>query len=251
VTFLALFRKELLSYFVSPLFYVVAAVSLCLSGFFFYSQLMFFVQYGFGFDILGNFWLVFLAGAPYSLSMVLLLVMPLLTMRLFAEERKLGTIELLLTYPVRDGELLLAKFAACATVFCVILAGTLLYPLYVQALQPFPWLPVVAGYLGLFLLGLSFIACGLFVSSLTENQVVAAIGTLGILLIFWALTWNEAATSPELLRVLIRASMFDHFQTFARGVIDAKDVGYFVFFVGFFSFLTLRVLEARKWRGRR
>src|SRR5207247_5345938 len=143
-------------------------------------------------------------------------------------------------YPLRDMELFLAKFVACAAVLLVMLGGTLLYPIYVQTLQPFPWVPVGAGYLGLFLLGLSFIACGLFVSSLTENQVVAAIGTLGILLMFWALTWNEAATSPQLLRVLVRLSMFDHFQTFARGVIDVQDVAYFVFFVSFFSFLTLR-----------
>jgi len=251
MTVLALFRKELVSYFVSPLFYVVAAVFLCLCGFFFYTRLVFFVEYGFGYDILGNFWLAFLAGAPYSISMVLLLVMPLLTMRLFAEERKLGTIELLLTYPVRDGELVAAKFAACATVFVMMLAGTLLYPFYVFYLQPFPLVTLLAGYLGLVLLGVSFIACGVFVSSLTESQVVAAIGTLGILLLCWVLTWNEAASSPTLLQVLTRLSMFDHFQGFARGVIDVQDVAYFVFVVWFFCFLTLRVLEARKWRGRR
>jgi ABC-2 type transport system permease protein len=251
VTVLALFRKELVSYFVSPLFYVVAAVFLCLCGFFFYTRLVFFVQYGFGEDILGNFWLAFLAGAPYSISMVLLLVVPLLTMRLFAEERKLGTIELLLTYPVRDGALVAAKCAACAVVLTVMLAGTVVYPIYVFVLQPFPWLPLLAGYLGLLLLGLSFIACGVFVSSLTESQVVAAIGTLGILLLCWVLTWNEAATSPQFLRVLARLSMFDHFQGFARGVIDVQDVGYFACVVAFWTFLTLRVLEARKWRGRR
>jgi len=109
----------------------------------------------------------------------------------------------------------------------------------------------VAGYLGLFLLGLSFIACGVFVSSLTESQVVAGMATIGILLLFWILSWNEAATSPGLLRVLVRVSMFDHFQTFARGAIDVQDLAYFLSFIGFFSFLTLRVLEARQWRGRR
>jgi len=81
--------------------------------------------------------------------------------------------------------------------------------------------------------------------------VVAVMATIGILLLFWILSWNEAATSPQLLRALIHLSMFDTFQTFAHGVIDAQDVAYFVFFVSFFSFLTLRVLEARKWRGGR
>ena len=247
MTFLALFRKELLSYFVSPLFYVVAAVFLCLSGYYFYTDLIFFVTFGFGMSILENFWQLLLV----DLRLVMLLSIPLLSMRLFAEEKKLGTIELLLTYPVRDGEVFFAKFAACAVVFGIMLAGTLLYPIYVGILQPFPWLPLVAGYLGLFLLGLSFIACGVFVSSLTESQVVAGMATMGILLLFWIVSWNEAATSPGLLRVLIRVSMFDHFQTFAHGVIDAQDLAYFLSFIGFFGFLTLRVLESRKWRGRR
>lgn len=251
MSFLALLRKELWAYFVSPLFYVVAAVFLFLTGFFFYTQLVYFVQYGFGVNIAGNLWVAFLAGAPYSLSMVLLLVMPLLTMRLFAEEKKLGTIELLLTYPLRDGTILAAKAAACAIVLAVLLGGTLIYPLMLHRLQPLPWLPLVSGYLGLFLLGMSFIACGLFISALTDSQVVAAVATLGVLLLCWVVTWNEAATSPPVLRVLVRLAMFDHFEPCARGVLDAGDLVYFVCFTAFFSFLTLRVLEARHWRGQR
>jgi ABC-2 type transport system permease protein len=250
VSFIALFRKELHSYFVSPLFYVAAAVFFCLCGFFFYTRLIFFVEYGFGLNIVGNFWLAFLAGAPYSISMVLLIVMPLLTMRLFSEEKKLGTIELLLTYPVRDGVILGAKYCACACVLLSLLAGTLAYPAYLYYLQPLPWTPMLSGYLGLALLGLSFIACGLFMSALTESQVVAALGTIGILVLFWAMTWNEAATSPGALRFLTEVSMFDHFESFVRGVIDLRDVLYFVFFITFFNYLTLRTLESRNWRGR-
>jgi gliding motility-associated transport system permease protein len=251
MTFLALFRKELRSYFVSPLFYVAAAVFFCLCGFFFYTQLVYFVQYGFGVNIIGGFWVAFLAGAPYSVATVLLLVMPLLTMRSFAEEKKLGTIEILLTYPLRDGTIIAAKYAACAAVLVVLLAGTLIYPALLLRLQPLPWLPLVSGYLGLLLLGLSFIACGLFISSLTESQVVAALGTLGVLLLAWVVTWNEAAASPALLRVLAPFAMFDRFERFARGIIDAGDVAYFLFFCTFFSFLTMRVLESRHWRGQR
>src|SRR5262249_52724570 len=103
MSFLALLRKELRAYFAAPLVYVVGAVFYALTGFFFYTQLVYFVQYGFGVNILGNFWTAFMAGAPYSVSMVLLLVVPLLTMRLLAEEWKLGTIELLLTYPIPAG----------------------------------------------------------------------------------------------------------------------------------------------------
>lgn len=248
---LALVRKELLVTFVSPLFYAVAAVFFSLTGFFFYTQLVYFVQYGFGLNIIGNFWVAFLAGAPYSLSMVLLLVMPLLTMRHFAEEKRLGTIELLQTYPLRDGVILAAKFAASVVVLLLLLAGTLFYPLFLHLLQPLPWTPVLAGYLGLALLGASFIACGLFVSSLTESQVVASVGTLGVLLFLWGLTWNEAAAGAGWLRVAAGIAMFDHFEPFAHGVIDAGDLAYFVAVIVLFSFLTLRVLESRHWRGMR
>jgi len=247
VTFFALFRKELSAYFISPLFYLVTAVFLCLSGYYFYTDLIFFVTFGFGMNILENFWQLLLV----DLRLVMLLCIPLLTMRAFAEEKKLGTLELLLTYPVRDSELLLAKFAACAVVCTLMLGGTLLYPIYVYTLQPFAVLPLVASYLGLCLLALSFIACGLFVSALTDSQVVAAVATTGVLLLGWILSWNEAATSPALVRVLAHLSMFDHFQNFTRGIIDAQDVGYFACFVALFSFLTLRVLESRTWRGRR
>jgi gliding motility-associated transport system permease protein len=249
--FLALFRKELSAYFVSPVFYVAGAVFLALSGFFFYTQLIYFVQYGFGLNIVGNFWIAFLAGAPYSVSMVLLLVMPLLTMRSFAEEKRLGTIELLLTYPLRDGAILAAKYLAAATVLLIFLAATLPYPLLLYYLQPLPWSPMLCGYGGLLLLGLSFIACGLFVSSLTDSQVVAATATLALLLLGWMLTWNEAATSVLPLRVLSGLAMFRHFETFARGVLDAGDLAYFAAVIGFFLFLTLRILESRHWRGQR
>ena len=136
-------------------------------------------------------------------------------------------------------------------VLAILLAGTLVYPAFLLSVQPLPWLPVAGSYLGLLLLGISFIACGLFISSLTDSQVVAAIATVGLLLFLWALTWNEAATSPNVFRLLTQLAMFDHFQSFARGVIDAGDLTYFAGVSVFFSFLTLRVLESRTWRGQR
>jgi ABC-type transport system involved in multi-copper enzyme maturation permease subunit len=137
----ALYKKEVRSYFVTPLFYVVAAVFLCLCGWFFYSDLNFFTQFGYGMDILGNFFqLLFVDIATKAMTFTV----PLLTMRLFAEERKLGTIELLFTYPLRDGEIVAGKFLAAATVFVIMLAGTLLYPLYLYSIQPFPFRLVTA-----------------------------------------------------------------------------------------------------------
>ena len=118
-------------------------------------------------------------------------------------------------------------------------------------LQPFNWTLVVPGYVGLVLLALSFIACGLFISSLTDNIVVAGLGSLGLLLFFWILSWNDGATQFGIISTIATVSMVTHFQNFARGLIDSKEITFFLMFIIFFSFLTLRSLEARQWKGRR
>jgi ABC-2 type transport system permease protein len=183
------------------------------------------------------------------MRLCLLLVLPLMTMRLFAEERKLGTIELLWTYPVRDGEIVAGKFLACWLFFLVMLLLTAINPVVFYRFYQFDLGPLLAAYLGIFLLGSAFIACGLFVSSLTENQVVSAMATYGILVFFWFITWNEEAASARLLHALLRLSLFDRFYNFSRGVIDTRDVVFFVLFAAFFLFLTLQSLSVRKWRG--
>jgi ABC-2 type transport system permease protein len=243
----AIVRRELRSYFGSPLVYVIGAVFLGLSGYYFYSDLVHFVTFGFGVNILENFWqLLFI-----DIRLFLLFCVPFVTMRLFAEEKRLGTIELLFTYPLRDTEIFLGKFLAATVVVLALLAPTLLYPFFLYAMQPYTLAPVFAGYLGLALLAVSFVACGMFVSSLTDSQVTAGFVTVGVLFLLWALTWNEAASSPASLQVLRVLSMFDHFQSFSVGVIDGFDVAYFVFAVVLFGHLTLRSLESRTWRGRR
>lgn len=245
---LALIRKELASYFAGPLVYVVIGAFLLATGYRFYTTLNSYVTFGFGVNILENFWQDFFVN---HIGFYLLIVVPLFTMRLIAEERRLGTIELLYTYPIRDIEIMLAKFVACLLVFLLFLVGTVLYPAIVYAIQPFDPSPFAARYLGTFLFLASCIACGLFVSSLTESQVVASSCTFVVLLLFWILTWNEAAVSSNFLTVLSQLSTFDHFFSFARGVIDLKDVTYFVLFIALFLFLTLRSMESRRWRGRR
>jgi ABC-2 type transport system permease protein len=244
---LALYKKEVRSYFATPLFYVVATVFLSLSGLFFYSDLNFFTQFGFGMDILNNFFqLLFVDMATKGMTFTV----PLLTMRLFAEERKLGTMELLFTYPLSDREILAGKFLAAATVFLVMLAATLLYPLYLYSIQPYTFRVVGAGYAGLIFLGMVFIAIGLFVSSLTDSQVVAGVGSLFLVGLLWAMSWNEASGSDQVMRVVKGFSTFDHFWNFSKGIIDSTDVLYFLFVAIFFANLTLRSLESRHWRGR-
>ena len=245
---LALVRKELASYFSGPLVYVVVGAFLWATGYQFYTTLNSYITFGFGMNILENFWEEFFVN---QVGFYLLIAVPLFTMRLLAEERRLGTIELLYTYPLRDVEIVLGKFLACLVVFLVFLAGTLVYPAIVYVIQPFDPSPFVARYVGATLFVAGCIACGLFVSSLTDSQVVASSCTFVLLLLFWILTWNEAAVSSTLVTVLSQASTFDHFYAFARGVIDLKDVTYFALFIGFFLFLTLQSMGSRQWRGRR
>ncbi|HZP40901.1 MAG TPA: ABC transporter permease subunit [Candidatus Binatia bacterium] len=245
--FVALFRKELRSYFASPLVYWVAAAFLAYTGYYFHSDLIYFVTFGFGTNIMENFWqIVFI-----DIRLAFILAVPLLTMRLLAEEQRLGTLELLLTYPMRDGAIVAAKLGACLVVVGALLAATLVYPAWVYHIQPFPLGPVVAGYVGLVLFVVVCAAYGLFVSSLTDSQVLAGFLTAVPLLLLWLLSWNEAASATATLPFLRALSLFNHFQPFTVGVIDARDVFYFVSTAGVFLWATLRVLEARQWRGRR
>jgi len=246
MNFYPIFKKELRSYFTSLIAYIVLTVFLALSGYLFYTNLALFITWG-GASIQEGLWqYVF-----HDMRLFLLITIPLLTMRLFAEEKKLGTIELLLTYPFRDLEILLGKFLACLVVFSLMIGLTLLYPILLAVVYQVEVGPLAASYLGLFLLGSAFISCGIMVSSLTENQIVAALVTLGFILLFWFIDWNEAAASPTVANVLHHFSFFEHFYNFARGVIDTKDVIYFILFTFFFLFLTLRSLESRRWRGLR
>lgn len=241
---LVICRRELGTMFGGPLAWVLAAVYALLTGYFFYSDLAFFVLFG-GANLTAGLWrYVFL-----DFRQVTLLVLPLLTMRLVAEERKLGTLELLWTFPIRDREVLVGKVLAALGAYVVMLAATLPGPLVLQTLHPFSWTPLIAGYSGMLLLGFAAIACGVAASAITENQVVAAMLTYGVLLFFWFMSWNEAAIGPTIAPVLLALSLFDHFYGFAQGVIDGRDVAYLLSFAALFLFLALRALGARTWRG--
>src|SRR6266403_5618066 len=201
---LLLMRRELTAMCRTPLAAVLGAVFVGLTGYFFYSDVVFFVLVGGANQSSGLWRFVFLDD-----RLVALLVLPLLTMRLFAEERKLGTLELLFTYPVRDVEIVAGKFIACLAVVTLMLAGTAVYPLLLVRFYPVAAGPLVAGYLGLWLLAAAFVACGLSISALTESQLVAGAATYGVLLFFWIITWNEAAVNEVTLQLLVPFSLFD------------------------------------------
>jgi gliding motility-associated transport system permease protein len=243
----AVMRKELRSYYAFPLVYIVAAVFTLFAGLRAWTDLDYFTTIAFSRDIIQNYWQLLFT----DIRQVLWLALPFITMRLFAEERKLGTIELLYTYPLRDGEILGGKFLAAFVVFLMMLAFTSLYIVYLYSIQAFPLFPLLAGYVGLLLIGAAFLAFGVFVSSLCESQVVAGVATIVGLLLLWILNWNEASFPASWLGVLRAVSMFDQFDTFAKGVIDVDHVTYFLSFSFFFLFMTLRSMETRKWTGRR
>jgi ABC-2 type transport system permease protein len=246
VTALAILGKELRTYFTSMRAYVVGAVFLVVSGYYFYTNLAFFVLMG-GMDLPRGLWQY----QFHDTRLMLLVVTAFLTMRLFAEERKLGTLELLWTYPVSDVAVIAGKYAASLVVVVVLLALTALYPLSIAPLYPVAAGPLVAGYIGLLLLAAAFAAVGLWASALTDSQVVAGILTFGMLLLFWILTWNQAAASDWVIALLMPISLFDRFYTFARGAIDLDDVVFLLGFSFLFLALTLFTLESRRWRGLR
>ncbi len=243
-TAVAIARRELALLFGGPLAWTLVGVFTFLAGYFFYTDLTFYVLFGGGHLPTGLWRYVFMHD-----RLVALLVVPLVTMRLVAEERKLGTLELLWSLPVRDRDFLAGKLAAALVVYLVMLAGSAIGPVVLWVLHPYPLAPLAAGYLGMLLLGLAFIACGLAASCVGENQVVSAMLAYGVLVFLWFVSANEAALAPGVGWVVLGMSLFDRFYGFAQGAIDLRDVVFFLAFTALFLFLAVRALGARAWRG--
>ena len=252
---LPLFKKEMRLYFGSPVAYVVFTFFLLISGWFFSQIFLFYSdismrsfmqpQFGQNLSITDNV----MRPLFTNMSVVLLFFIPMLTMRLFAEEKRAGTMELLLTYPVRDGEVLAGKFLAAAALYLLLLALTFLYPGLVAYFTRVEWGPILTGYLGLVLVGSTFLAVGVLVSSLTENQIVAGFGTFGVLLGFWVIGWGAEFAGGNLRTVLQYLSVTEHMDGFSRGLVDTKDLVYYGSAIVLALFLALRSLESKRWRG--
>lgn len=250
----AVIRREWTAYFSSPIAYAVLAVFGGLSGYFFSSSFNYFSLISFQAgrnpyltDLNVN--QMVLAPTFGNMSIILLLILPLLTMRLLAEERKSGTFELIMSYPIREGELIVGKYLAALLVFGAMLLPTLLFPVLAGRYAQMDPGPVVTAYLGLFLLGAAFIALGLFLSSLTENQIVAAVLTFGALLALWMAGWVSRGAATGWAGFLNQISIIEHFDSFAKGILDTHDLAYYLVFILFFLFLTERSVESVRWRG--
>ena len=226
--------KEFKSYLASPMAYIVTGIFLVLTGFFFQSSLTTYSET----SIRG-----FLGWG----SILLLLLAPVLTMRLLAEEKKMGTMELLLTAPVRDNEVIVGKFLGSLGILTAMLALTFYYPLLLMWFGDPDWGPIATGYLGLFLLGGASLAVGLFASSLTSNQLVAAVVAGGILCALWFVGMAADLLPEALGEVIGYLSLSYHFPDFMRGVIDTRGIIYYLSITVLFLFLAIRSLESSRW----
>jgi ABC-2 type transport system permease protein len=252
---MAVFKKEITITFSSPIFYAAAFIFMVVSGYFFYTNAMIYTirsfQAGQNPFLAERLNLSDFVVKPFfgDMAIVLLLMLPLITMRAYAEEKKMGTIELLFTYPISDGAVLAGKFAASMFTLLTMLVGTLLPLMLLETFAHLDWGLILSGYLGILLLGASFIALGIFTSSLTENQIIAAVLSFGAFLLFWIIGWAKSFAGPPLGLILEHISIVVHLDSFVRGLIDSRDLVFYLVFIFFWLFVTLRFLNTRFWRG--
>jgi ABC-2 type transport system permease protein len=231
---LTIAQKEFKSYLASPMAYVVTGIFLVLTGVFFGVSS-------------STYYATSISGFLESGSIILLLLAAVLTMRLIAEERKIGTIELLLTAPVRDSEIILGKFLGSLGILVVMLALTLYYPFLLFIFGDPDIGPILTGYLGIFLLGSTCLSIGLFASSLTSNQIVSAVVAGGILFALWFIG-VAAGYLPEALGEIINYfSLSYYFSDFVMGIIDTRSIIYYLSITVLFIFLAIRSLENSRW----
>lgn len=251
----AIVAKELRSYFVSPIVYVVGAVFLLIFGVLSYlavvnagAQAVRLMQIQGAAAQLNLNDLVF-RPTFYSIAIVLLLILPLLTMRLFAEERKLRTFELLMTSPIGINEMVVGKFLGAYAIFLGLLGLSGIVPVILSFYSSFDWNPVLTGYLGLALLGALFLATGVLASALTENQIVAAFLSFGLLILVWLLGGvGSVLGDTPLGNILSYLSFIEHYDRFVRGLVDTKDLVYYSSGMLLMLFLAHRVVESQRWK---
>jgi ABC-2 type transport system permease protein len=251
---LIIWRKELNSYFVSPIAYFLLALFGVVSAFFFWIYLEGFVQYGMEMQMRGepsplNLNEQMIRPLIYNAAVIGLFLIPMITMRLFAEEKRNGTIELLTTSPIRDIEVILGKWLAAVTLWvCMLLFTALNFSFLFKYGNP-DWKPLVIGYLGLLLQGAALMALGIFISSLTKNQIIAGAATFAIGILLWVISAVGDFESTTWTKVFSYMSITNHLESFQKGVIDSKDAIYYATFIFLGLFLTSRSMESLRWRS--
>ena len=247
-------RKELHSYFVSPVAYLLLVMFSIIFGFFFWNVLGVVVYYSME---------SLMAGEPSpmnineqivrpllsNLNVIGLFFIPMITMRLFAEEKRTGTIELLVTSPVRDIEIIVGKWLAAVLLYEVMLLSTMLDFVFLFKYGNPDWKPAAIGYLGLLLQAGGLLAIGTFISTLTRNQIIAGAATFGVCLLLWVLGWVSEYETATWARVLSYMSVITHFDSFSKGVLDSKDAIFDATMIFLGLFFTARSMESLRWRS--
>lgn len=236
-TIYVLFKKELMSYFNSPIAYIFIGVFLIVGNWLFFK----------------NFYLIGQASMrPYFeiLPWIFLFISPAISMRVWAEEKKSGTIEFLLTLPITDWQVVLAKFLSALTFLFIALLFSISLPITVMSLGNMDVGPVIGGYIGALFLGGAYLALGIFISSLTKNQIIAFV--LGLVVCFMAFMVGADFVlmgAPQFLAPIMKfAGLGSHFYNISKGVIDSKDIIYYCSFIFVFLWLNTRVIESRGWK---
>lgn len=257
---IAIYRREMGSYFVSPIAYIVIGFFLLITGYFFYSVLSYLMQQSLMAQMQAQ-----RMGAPPEMdvpglvmrnffgvvSTIVLFMVPMLTMGVYAEERKRGTMEMLMTSPVTEFQIVMGKFLAALTLFVVMIAPTFIYQglMSLYSEPAMSWRVLLSGYLGILLLGAMLIALGSFISSLTESQIIAAVVTFAVFLLLWVLDFGARGSSSAFGEVLQYLSVLRHYEDFSRGVVDTTNVVFYLSLTALGLFLTLRTLDSMRWRN--
>jgi len=252
---LAIAHKELKSYFSSPIAYIVLGFWALLYGYFFVAILQFFVrqsmqmgQFSQGPQAM-NINQQLIRPLVQNVTILVLFLMPMVTMRTYSEEKRSGTIELLLTSPVTDWQIILGKFLGAMLLYATMLAVTAIHLGILFYYGRPEWKPVATAYLGLLLLGGCFISVGLFISSLTKNQIVAGMVTFAVFLLLWVIEWIGSFSGPTVDSLTQYLSIVGHLDDFGKGVLDTTHLIYYLSFITFGLFLTAKSVDTERWRG--
>lgn len=246
-------RRDFKAYFTSPIAYIVIGGFMMIMGWMFFNNLSHFnlqnMQYqqfnvGKGMSITDGI----IRPLYGNMNVIFLFLVPFITMRLFAEERKLHTIELLMTTPVKLWELILGKFFSCFGLLLVMLALTSVYPIILFATGNPDIGPILSSYLGTLLLCSCYLSLGIMFSAMTENQIIAGALTFAAGLFFWLISWGTQSAGPVWGDVLMYLSLIGHYNNFSTGLINSADVVFYLSFIGIGLFLTHRVLDSFRWR---
>jgi ABC-2 type transport system permease protein len=247
-------RRELISYFRSPIAYGVMAFYAVIAGYFYWAAVTIFIRQSLQSTLTGQSvpmsvddWVI--RSVFSNVAVIGLFVVPMIAMRLFAEEKRSGTIELLVTSPLRDLEIIVGKWLAAVVLYAAMLAVSLVSIGLLYMYGKPSWKGILIGYLGLLLQGCAMLAVAAFISSCTKNQIIAAAGAFGVLLLLWTIDWTTTLSDTPLMHAVGYLSLSSHNENFSKGLLDAKDAVFYVTMSLFGLFLTARSMESMRWRA--